>query len=91
MDKAELPWETKHLIVLDHSHNITRLIVIHYHRRLIHAVVEYQLHTRKLLDTRPRGGGVLNRHSIFRHLDSRDITTRRKTHGLLLYLRSSLY
>ena len=41
IDKAELPWETKHPIVLDHSHEITRLIVIHYHRRLIHAGVEH--------------------------------------------------
>ena len=41
IDKAELSWETKHPIVLDHSHEITRLIVIHYHRRLIHAGVEH--------------------------------------------------
>ena len=41
IDKAELPWEAKHPIVLDHSHEITRLIVIHYHRRLIHAGVEH--------------------------------------------------
>ena len=41
IDKAELPWETKYLIVLDNSHDIARLIVIHYHRRLIHAGVEH--------------------------------------------------
>ena len=41
IDKAELPWETKHSIVLDHPHDITRLIVIHYHRRVIQAGVEH--------------------------------------------------
>ena len=37
IDKAELPWEAKHPIILDHGHDITRLIAIHYHRKLIHA------------------------------------------------------
>ena len=41
IDKAVLPWETKHPIVLDYLHDITCLIVIHYHRRLIHAGVEH--------------------------------------------------
>ena len=41
IDKAELPWETKHPIILDHGHDITRLIVIDYHRKLIHAGVEH--------------------------------------------------
>ena len=41
IDKAELPWETNHPIVLDHLHEITRLIVIHYHQTLIHATVEH--------------------------------------------------
>jgi hypothetical protein len=41
IDKAELPWEAKHPIILDHGHDITRLIVIHYHRKLIHARVEH--------------------------------------------------
>ena len=45
IDKAELPWETKHPIILDHSHKITRLIVIHSHRRLIHAGIEHDLIT----------------------------------------------
>ena len=39
--KATLPWETKHPIILDHGHDITRLIVIDYHRKLIHAGVEH--------------------------------------------------
>jgi hypothetical protein len=37
IDKAELLWEAKHPIILDHGHDITRLIAIHYHRKLIHA------------------------------------------------------
>jgi hypothetical protein len=41
IDKAELPWEAKHPIILDHGHDITRLIAIHYHRKLIHAGVEH--------------------------------------------------
>ena len=41
IDKAELPWETKRPIILDHEHDITRLIVIDYHRKLIHAGVEH--------------------------------------------------
>ena len=41
IDKAELPWETKHPIILDHGHDITHLIIIDYHRKLIHAGVEH--------------------------------------------------
>ena len=41
IDKAELPWETKHPIILDHGHDITRLIIVDYHRNLIHAGVEH--------------------------------------------------
>ena len=41
IEKAEIPWESKHPVILDHGHDITRLIVIHYHRKLIHAGVEH--------------------------------------------------
>ena len=41
IDQAELPWEAKHPIILDHGHDVTRMIVIHYHRKLIHAGVEH--------------------------------------------------
>ncbi len=37
IDKAELPWKAKHSIAPDHAHDIIRLIVIHYYRKLIHA------------------------------------------------------
>ncbi|XP_028405257.1 uncharacterized protein LOC114527763 [Dendronephthya gigantea] len=39
IDKTELPWDAKHPIILDHAHDITRLI--DYHRKLIHAGVEH--------------------------------------------------
>ena len=41
IDKAKLPWEAKHPIILDHGHDITRLIVIDYHGKVIHAGVEH--------------------------------------------------
>ena len=41
IDQAELPWEAKHPIILDHGHDVTRMIVIRYHRKLIHAGVEH--------------------------------------------------
>lgn len=41
IDKADLPWEAKHPIILDYGHDITRLIVIDYHRKLTHAGVEH--------------------------------------------------
>ena len=41
IEKAEIPWESKHPVILDHGHDVTRLIVIHYHRKLIHAGVEH--------------------------------------------------
>jgi hypothetical protein len=34
IEKAEIPWESKHPVILDHRHDVTRLIVIHYHRNL---------------------------------------------------------
>ena len=41
MDKAEIPWSARHPIILDHGHDVTRLIVLDYHRRLTHAGVEH--------------------------------------------------
>jgi hypothetical protein len=41
IEKAKIPWESKHPVILDHGHDVTRLIVTHYHRKLIHAGVEH--------------------------------------------------
>ena len=41
IQKAEIPWESKHLVIVDHGHDVTRLVVIRYHRKLIHAGVEH--------------------------------------------------
>ena len=41
IDRAELPWVSRHPIILDHGHEITRLIVADYHRKLLHAGVEH--------------------------------------------------
>ena len=38
---AELPWEAKHPIILDHGHDVKRLIVTDCQRKLIHAGVEH--------------------------------------------------
>ncbi|CAB3993167.1 Pro-Pol poly [Paramuricea clavata] len=41
IEKAEIPWESKHPLILGHGHDVTRLIVIHYHQNLIHAGVKH--------------------------------------------------
>ncbi len=41
IDKAELLWEGKHPIILNHAHDITCLVVIYYHQKLIHTGVEH--------------------------------------------------
>ncbi|CAB4034531.1 PREDICTED: uncharacterized protein LOC107329134, partial [Paramuricea clavata] len=41
IDKAELPWEAKHPIILDDNQTSDVVPVIHYHRKLIHAGVEH--------------------------------------------------
>ncbi|XP_048587422.1 uncharacterized protein LOC116616705 [Nematostella vectensis] len=40
-DRADIPWETKHPIILDHGQDVTRLIVTEYHQKLRHVGVEH--------------------------------------------------
>ncbi|XP_048578060.1 uncharacterized protein LOC116619332 [Nematostella vectensis] len=41
IDRADIPWETKHPIILDHGQDVTRLIVTEYHQKLRHVGVEH--------------------------------------------------
>ena len=44
IDLAELPWEAKHLIILDHGQDVTRLIVTDYHRKPVESWIPSLFH-----------------------------------------------